>query len=129
MASPSNHSPLVALRRDPVWSPDGSTIATYGSDDRIRLWDAASRGYLGVVYDGLDRQRDSADASIAFSRDGRMLYAATQEGAVKRFALDGDRALAEVCRRAGGTLRAADWRRYLPEIEPFDPLRQPVAHC
>ncbi|WP_250906110.1 serine/threonine-protein kinase [Nonomuraea sp. NEAU-A123] len=109
----------------PVWSPDGSTIATYGADERIRLWDVVGRGYLGVVYDGLDWQGESANASIAFGRDGRTLYAATPEGVVKRFALDGDRALAEVCRRAGGTLSVADWRRYLPEIELFDPCVTP----
>ncbi|MEU7861787.1 serine/threonine-protein kinase [Nonomuraea sp. NPDC049141] len=109
----------------PIWSPDGSTIATYGGDERIRLWDVAGRGYLGVVYDGLDWQGESANASIAFSRDGRTLYTATPEGVIKRFALDGDRALAEVCRRAGGTLSVADWRRYLPEIEQFDPCVTP----
>ncbi|MFD1546589.1 WD40 repeat domain-containing serine/threonine-protein kinase [Nonomuraea guangzhouensis] len=109
----------------PIWSPDGNTIATYGTDERIRLWDVASRGFLGVVYDGLDWQGESANASIAFSRDGRTLYAATPEGVIKQFALDGDRALTEVCRRAGGTLSVADWRRYLPEIEQFDPCVTP----
>ncbi|MER6944929.1 WD40 repeat domain-containing serine/threonine protein kinase [Nonomuraea sp. NPDC000554] len=105
----------------PVWSPDGGTIATYGQDERIRLWDVARRQYLGTLYDGLAETGSGSQATLTFARDGRTLYSATPEGVVRRFPLDGERVLSAVCARAGGTLGQDEWRRYLPDVEFFNP--------
>lgn len=103
-----------------TWSPDGRTLASYESGDRVRLWDVPSGQLLGIVFDGLTTYGFGENASLAFDADGRTLYSATPEGVVRRHPLDGDRVAAAVCARAGRTLTAPEWRRHLPQARRFE---------
>ncbi|WP_433259674.1 serine/threonine-protein kinase (plasmid) [Streptosporangium sp. CA-135522] len=102
-----------------AWSPDGRTLASYESGDRIRLWDVPSRQLLGVVFDGLTGLGFGASASMAFGADGETLYSTTSEGVVRRHPLDEARVTAAVCARAGRTMTPQEWQRHLPGIQRF----------
>ncbi|WP_327086402.1 hypothetical protein OIE66_29230 [Nonomuraea sp. NBC_01738] len=96
-----------------AWSPDGRTIASYDGRDRVRLWDVASRTPLGTLFDGRSEARFLEDASLAFTADGRTLLNATPEGVIRRFPLDGERLVAQVCARAGRPATAEERARSL----------------
>ncbi|MFF8387059.1 hypothetical protein ACF053_25900 [Streptomyces kanasensis] len=95
-----------------AFSPDGSTLAAAGSYGTIRLWDVASQLPLGTALPGAG----DAVLSLAFDEDGRTLYASGAHVPVQRFDVDPERAVTEVCRRAGGTLTPTEWRTYLPGV-------------
>ncbi|WP_431933490.1 protein kinase domain-containing protein [Nonomuraea jabiensis] len=103
-----------------AWSPDGRTLAAYERGMRVRLWDVPTRQMLGVVFDGLLSPEYGETGSLVFSADGGKLYNAAPDGTVRTHELGGERVAGEVCERAGRTLTAAEWERYLPGIEPFD---------
>ncbi|MEV4369671.1 WD40 repeat domain-containing protein [Nonomuraea sp. NPDC049637] len=106
----------------PVWSPDGRLIATYEKGPRIRLWDVASRRYVGVVFDAMDESTGD-NVWLGFSADGTKLHILDDDGAFRTHDLDRRHVAATVCARAGRVLTAAEWRTYLPGVEPFDVCR------
>ncbi|MEV1169527.1 WD40 repeat domain-containing serine/threonine-protein kinase [Nonomuraea sp. NPDC049784] len=114
---------LPAVRVTPVerlvWSPDGRTIAAYEGGARIRLWDVPTRRMLGALFDGLQSTETGLKGYLAFSSDSRRLYSVTADGTVRTHELGGDKVAAAVCRRAGRTLTAQEWSRYLGGIDPF----------
>jgi WD40 repeat protein len=59
-----------------AFTPDGTTLATVGGVPGIRLWDMATLQERTVL------STDSVVLSLAFSRDGRSLVAATFPGPV-----------------------------------------------
>ena len=67
--SSAHRSPGTAIRwtRSPS-APDGHTVAEYGLDGRIRLWDVGTRRQLGRPLGPTGYGR-----SVAFSPDGRIL--------------------------------------------------------
>ncbi len=101
------------------WSPDGDTLASYERDGGIRIWDVPHRQHLGLVFEDLSSLGSGEAASVAFSADGKTLYGATPGGVLRRFPLDGERAAAAVCARAGRGLTTGEWQRYLPGTQPF----------
>ncbi|GAA3214340.1 WD40 repeat domain-containing serine/threonine protein kinase [Nonomuraea helvata] len=109
---------VIAVERL-AWSPDGRMIAAYEGGARIRLWDVTGRRMLGVVFDGLQSTETSLNGYLAFSSDSRRLYSVTADGTVRTHELGGDRVAAAVCGRAGRTLTAQEWSRYLGGIDPF----------
>ncbi|MET8340919.1 WD40 repeat domain-containing serine/threonine-protein kinase [Streptosporangium canum] len=84
LASAVGDLPAVGESTFLAWSPDGRTLASYESGDRIRLWDVPSRQPLGVVFDGLVAPGFLRRAPMAFSADGGTLYSVKEEGIVSQ---------------------------------------------
>ncbi len=68
-----------------VFSPDGHTIASHGTDQTIRLWDVASRRQIG---DPIGRTPGSTDPRLAFSADGSTLAVSYDGQIAQRFDVD-----------------------------------------
>ncbi|MFH1834041.1 MAG: WD40 repeat domain-containing protein, partial [bacterium] len=64
--------------RDVAFGPDGSLLATSGTDGRVRLWEVPSWRLVRV----LSGHRDVV-TSLAFRPDGKWLATAGQDGAVR----------------------------------------------
>jgi WD40 repeat protein len=59
-------------------SPDGRRIATAGSDQAVKLWDAATGQQLIAL-----RGHHEAIRAVAFSPDGRLIASGDVDGIVK----------------------------------------------
>ncbi|MCK2219941.1 serine/threonine-protein kinase [Actinomadura sp. ATCC 31491] len=103
-----------------AWSPDGRVIATYEGGERVRLWDAATRRPMGVVFDGQGDPTASGTPWLGFSADGRTLHSLAEDGTLRTHDLSEPRMAATACERAGRTLTPGEWARHLPGVTPFD---------
>ncbi|MFG6200582.1 hypothetical protein [Nonomuraea sp. JJY05] len=124
-AVPDSRAALLA------WSPDGHTIASYEKGLRVRLWDVPNRQPLGLVFDGKQNLDEIGDGWVVFSQDGTKLHTAALDGTVRVLDVNERHVAAAVCARAGRTLTAAEWLRYLPGVEPFTLCRpaETAAHA
>jgi WD40 repeat protein len=64
---------------DAAFSADGKTIATYGPDNAVRRWSAATRRQEGPAF----TVPGSEVISLAFSQDGRLLATGQKGGTVR----------------------------------------------
>ncbi|NUR03897.1 MAG: helix-turn-helix domain-containing protein [Streptomyces sp.] len=95
-------------------SPDGTTLAVGGESGSLQLWDIATQQPLGSPLTTSGEQVDT----VAFSADGRTVYAGSAHVPLQRYPIDPARAVETVCARTGGNgLTRAQWRTYLPGVE------------
>jgi WD40 repeat protein len=93
---------------DIVFSPDGSRLATAGSDATVRLFDTTSGEQVLAL-----RGHERAVASLAFSPDGTMLASRSLDGTVRIWALDLDDLLKIARGEVTRSLSDEECRQYL----------------
>ncbi|MBB5138565.1 WD40 repeat protein [Thermocatellispora tengchongensis] len=98
------------------FSPDGRILAL-ATGHEVHLWDVATHRRLGLRY--AQHAQDVND--LAFSADGSTLYSVDEDGALRAYVIDPERAAERVCARAGRDLTEAEWRRHAGEL-PYRPV-------
>ena len=98
-----------------TFTPDGSTIATAGTDGTVRLWDADTLKQVGSNLPHVDNE---ATAAMVVNDD--QLLAISAVGKLYRWDLDAGRWADQACLVANRTLTRSEWRSFLPGL-PYDP--------
>jgi len=75
----TNHRTVINVR----FSPDGHTLATWGTDRTIRFWNSLDGRLLTTLSGHRDTVRD-----VAFRSDGRSIVSAGNDGAIKVWNVD-----------------------------------------
>ncbi|MEV6038127.1 serine/threonine-protein kinase [Nonomuraea sp. NPDC052116] len=108
---PTRLSPALPRAADELlllaFSPDGRTLASVTEKGALQLWDVETRRRLGGSF-----RLGDGPVSLAFGTDGETLYAGTDE-ALHAIPVRSERVAQEVCARAGRSLSAEEWARYL----------------
>ena len=104
-----------------AFSPDGKSIAGYGGENTVRVWDVASGVQLGSFFGGQGRIR-----AVAFTPDGKYLDAVDERWAVYRHPVQLNELIAEARDRLTGELTASECREYL-SVTPCPKWAQALA--
>ncbi|WP_129787034.1 helix-turn-helix domain-containing protein [Promicromonospora panici] len=102
-----------------AFSADGRTLALGGTAGTLQLWDTASQQLLAAELPTAGEEI----RSLAFSRDGGTVYAASPHAPLQTYSIDPDRAVLDICDRTGTGLTRDQWRTYVPDA----PYRQVCA--
>jgi WD40 repeat protein len=93
-------------------SPDGRTLAVGGDAGTLQLWDIATRQPLG----GPLTTAGDTIASVSFSPDSTIVYAAGSHVPLTRYTIDPRQAVTRICARTGNAdLTPAQWKTYVPD--------------
>jgi WD40 repeat protein len=93
-----------------AFSPDGTVLATSGTDGTAALWDARSGKQIGAPLPGANGGWTFA----AFSPDGHTLATALQDGTVLLWDVSPLSWLERACAVAGRDLTPQEWDEFLP---------------
>ncbi len=103
--------PQVAAASVIQFSSDGTRFTISGSD-RVGLWDAQQREYLGSV-------RAEGGSTAGFAEGSSDVLIASLDGEVSIWDPRKDAAIEAACRIAGRVLTEKEWLAYLPERQPL----------
>ncbi|KUN49020.1 hypothetical protein AQJ27_05125 [Streptomyces olivochromogenes] len=95
-----------------AFSADGSLLAASRDDGSVHVWETASPRLAGATLP----TGDGPVLAIGFTPGAGELRIATAHLPLRSVKLAPDRAVADVCARAGGGATRAEWRRYLPDV-------------
>lgn len=99
-----------------AFSADGRMLALGGTAGTLQLWDTASQQLLAAELPTAGEEI----RSVAFSRDGGTVYAASPHAPLQTYPIAPDQAVTEICDRTGTGLTRDQWRTYVPDA----PYRQ-----
>ncbi|MGW1562774.1 nSTAND1 domain-containing NTPase [Streptomyces sp. NPDC002144] len=99
-----------------TFSHDGRTLAVGTGDGRIQLWDVTTRLAIGAAL----HSSGGPVTALAFHKDDRTVYVASQHVLLERYDIAPDRVADEVCRRTGRGLSRSEWRTYVRGV-PYAP--------
>jgi WD40 repeat protein len=97
------------------FSPDGSVLATSGSEGTTALWDIGSGKRIGAPLTG-----PPSPGVAAFDPTGHTLATAFQDGTVLLWDVDPASWQARACAVAGRRLTPQEWQDFLPG-RPYQP--------
>lgn len=111
--------PIQAL----TFSDDGRWLATGSDDSMVRLWrleeltsEVSDEG-VTTARPVILRDRENFVRAVAFSPDGSLLAAASQNGNVRLWHLSLDELVEVACARAGRNFSREEWQLYFPNRE------------
>jgi WD40 repeat protein len=116
---------IAAERVDRMtFSPRGDRLLTITGEGRMALWDVASGVRLGDLRVLQHAYLDSADVGfqteLAWDPAGSVLWTATLDGTVVRWALDPTEWVRSACAAAGRSFTVDDWRENIGGRVPND---------
>jgi len=92
------------------FSHDGNFLATAGFDNKVQLWNMFNLNNLPVVMN----DNFSAYAwDVAFSENDEYLIVGTQNGKVKKWALNAEQMADEMCEHIQRNMTMEEWERYV----------------
>lgn len=101
-----------------AYSPREDVIAVGAGDGRVRLLDPTTGTSLGTLPDsGGGQDPDTGELqSIAFTADGTGVLTLGLNGVAHTHVVEPAAVIRAICRRAGGSLTAAEWRTHIPAL-------------
>ena len=92
------------------FSHDGNFLATAGFDNKVQLWNMYNLNNLPIV---MQDNFSTYAWDVAFSEDDKYLIVGTQNGMIKKWALNAEQMADEMCKHIKRNMTMEEWDRYV----------------